>query len=467
MEVLKASRHRDVQYLAMNFATSCVELLRDNSGNVPCCEHGPGLLFRRLGISGKNDGRPFYACSACRRRKDCPFFLWKEEASRCSNSKWDAVKRRVLPDLTHSQLHDKYLELLKREPRERYFCCRTLLSKKDVKKHHSEHSFKNPVSDDDLRRPSRLLHADVNNTTKAQYFFSDSSARFVVDTIARLGFDRILCVGTPTLHEHFRNEPQVKSLLLDIEQVYEQFYGPDEFCWFNMFNNFHFRGEQSETVVKDRLLTGSRCAIVVDPPFGGLVDAVARTLEKFTEQAATLDCELKVFWFFPYFNEKRIVAALPRLRMLEYAVDYENHADFTSGGKRAKGSPVRMFTDVPLGQIPLPESGGYTFCAPCDRWVGRHNKHCAVCNDCPSKDGGLYRHCELCTVCVKGANEHCTVCDRCLPPGHDCQSKGVTCFACKQSGHKSTECMQRTAAERKNVKRSFSGNISRCKKKRR
>ncbi|KAL3213189.1 hypothetical protein MRX96_051751 [Rhipicephalus microplus] len=65
----------------MNFATSCVELLHDDSPNVPCCEHGPGLLFRRLGISGKNDGRPFYACSACRRRKDCPFFLWKEQAS--------------------------------------------------------------------------------------------------------------------------------------------------------------------------------------------------------------------------------------------------------------------------------------------------------------------------------------------------------------------------------------------------
>lgn len=451
----------------MNFATSCVELLHDDSLNVPCCEHGPGLLFRRLGISGKNDGRPFYACSACRRRKDCPFFLWKEQASRCGNSEWNAVKRRVLPDSTHTQLHDKYLELLKREPRERYFCCRTLLSKKDLKKHHSGHSFTNPVSDENLRRPSRLLHADLNNATKAQYFFSDSTARFVLDTLTRLGFDRVICVGTPTLHEHFRNEhPEVKSLLLDIEQAYEQFYGPDEFCWFNMFNNFHFRGEPSEAVVKDRLLTGRRCAVVVDPPFGGLVDAVARTLEHLTEQAATLDCELKVFWFFPYFNEKRIIAALPRLRMCDYAVDYENHADFTSdGGKRAKGSPVRIFTDVPLAQIPLPEGAGYKFCGTCDRWVAHHNEHCTVCNNCPSKDGGPYRHCELCGVCVKQANEHCSTCDRCLPPGHDCQSKGITCFACKQSGHKSTECTQRTAAERKHFKRKFRGNVFRCKKK--
>ncbi|KAL1425059.1 hypothetical protein MTO96_019514 [Rhipicephalus appendiculatus] len=393
-------------------------------------------------ISGKNDGRPFYACSACRRRKDCPFFLWKEQASRCGNSEWDVVKRRVLPDSTHCQLHDRYLELLKLKPRERYFCCRTLLSKKDLKKHHSEHSFTNPVSDDDLRRPSRLLRADLNNATKAQYFFSNSTARFVVDMLTRLGFDRVICVGTPTLHEHFRNEnPELKSLLLDIEQARRRWSG-------------------------DRLLTGHRCAVVVDPPFGGLVDAVARTLEHLAEQAATLDCELKVFWFFPYFNEKRIITALPRLRMCDYAVDYENHADFTSdGGKRAKGSPVRIFTDVPLGQIPLPEGDGYTFCAPCDRWVARHNEHCTVCNDCPSKDGGPYRHCERCGVCVKRANEHCSVCDRCLPPGHDCQSRGVTCFACKQSGHKSTECTQRTAAERKHLKRNFSGNVSQCKKK--
>lgn len=451
----------------MNFATSCVELLHDDSGDVPCCEHGPGLLFRRLGVSGKNDGRPFYACSACRRRKDCPFFLWKEQASRCSNSKRDLVMRRVLPDLTHSQLHDKYLELLKCQPRDRYFCCRKLLSKTDVRKHHSEHSFTNPVSEADLKRPSRLLHADLNNATKAQYFFSDSTARFIVDTLARLRFDRVLCVGTPTLHEHLRGEqrrPDVRSLLMDIEQAYEQFYGTDEFCWFNMFNNFYFRGEQSEAVVRDTLATGSRCAVVVDPPFGGLVDAIARTVEQIAVQAAALDCELKVFWFFPYFNEKRIVAALPRLRMLDYAVDYENHAAFKHD-KRAKGSPVRIFTDVPLGQIPLPESV-YKFCPQCDRWVGRHNKHCAVCSDCPSKDGGPYKHCEHCAMCVKRANEHCAVCNRCLPPGHDCQSKGVTCFVCKQSGHKSTECPQRPAEECKKMKRNLSGNTPRSKKKR-
>lgn len=450
----------------MNF-TSCVELLHDDSSNVPCCDHGPGLLFRRLGISCKNDGRVFYACSACRRRKDCQFFVWKEEASRC-NSSWNVVKRRVLPDLTHHQLHERFLELLKCKPCERHFCCRKLLSKEDARKHHFEHSFTNPVSDDDLRRPSRLLHADVNNATKAQYFFSDSSTRFVVDTLERLNFDRVLCVGTPTLHEHLReHRPDVKSLLLDIEQAYEQFYGPDEFCWFNMFNNFHFRGEQSKTVVRDRLATGSRCAVVVDPPFGGLVDAVARTLDQITEQAAALGCELNLFWFFPYFNEKRIVKALPRLRMLDYAVDYENHATFNGAhGKRAKGSPVRIFTDVPLGQIPLPESG-YALCAQCDRWVARHNNHCAVCNDCPSKDGGPYRHCERCGVCVKQANEHCPVCNKCLPPGHDCQSKGVTCFACKQPGHKSTECTQRPTVESTNSKRKLSGNIPQRKKKKR
>lgn len=438
----------------MNFATSCIELLSDGSDNVLCCKHGPALLFRRLGTGSKNCARPFYACSACRQRKDCSFFVWKDEASRCGFH-WDVVKRRVLPTWTHEQLHARFLKLVKCDSSERYFCCRTLLSKKEMK-HHFQHPFRNPLSDEELRRPSRLLHADVNNATKAQFFFDDSCVSFVADTLSRLSFDRVVCVGTPSLHEYIReHRPSMDSLLLDIEQSYEQFYGPDEFCWFNMFNNFHFRGAVSETALRNSLASGTRCALLVDPPFGGLVDAVARTLERIVEGATAQDCNLNIFWFFPYFSEKRIVAAIPRLRMLDYAVHYENHAEFNgSSGKRAKGSPVRIFTDVPLGQIPLPEEG-YTFCAQCDRWVGRHNRHCAPCNDCPSKDGGPYRHCDRCGVCVKEANKHCLTCDRCLPLGHDCQSKGLTCFVCRQPGHKSTECVQNAGKRHKNLKRTF------------
>ena len=41
-------------------------------------ELGPTLLFVKVN-QGKEETRRFYACSACRDRKDCNFFLWEDE----------------------------------------------------------------------------------------------------------------------------------------------------------------------------------------------------------------------------------------------------------------------------------------------------------------------------------------------------------------------------------------------------
>lgn len=42
---------------------------------------GPALLFVKTS-QGKEEGRRFYACSACRDRKDCKFFQWEDEKVR-------------------------------------------------------------------------------------------------------------------------------------------------------------------------------------------------------------------------------------------------------------------------------------------------------------------------------------------------------------------------------------------------
>lgn len=42
---------------------------------------GPALLFVKTS-QGKEEGRRFYACSACRDRKDCNFFQWEDEKVR-------------------------------------------------------------------------------------------------------------------------------------------------------------------------------------------------------------------------------------------------------------------------------------------------------------------------------------------------------------------------------------------------
>lgn len=41
-------------------------------------ELGPTLLFVKVN-QGKEETRRFYACSACRDRKDCNFFQWEDE----------------------------------------------------------------------------------------------------------------------------------------------------------------------------------------------------------------------------------------------------------------------------------------------------------------------------------------------------------------------------------------------------
>jgi hypothetical protein len=45
--------------------------------------------------------------------------------------------------------------------------------------------------------------------------------------------------------------------------------------------------------------------------------------------------------------------------MIFLQVDYDNHALFKGEKGRKKGSPVRIFTNLPAKQIVLPESEGY------------------------------------------------------------------------------------------------------------
>ena len=59
-----------------------------------------------------------------------------------------------------------------------------------------------------------------------------------------------------------------------------QMYSPEKFCRYNMFNHHFFNGPQSHDVF-ERFLTedsGKRVAMVMDPPFGGMVEALAASV---------------------------------------------------------------------------------------------------------------------------------------------------------------------------------------------
>uniref|UniRef100_A0A4W5QQL8 Uncharacterized protein n=1 Tax=Hucho hucho TaxID=62062 RepID=A0A4W5QQL8_9TELE len=74
-----------------------------------------------------------------------------------------------------------------------------------------------------LSRPSLMLKPLENKKSNAQYLFADRSCHFLLDTIGKRGYRKVLCVGTPRLHELIKLRNQegkgdpMKSLLLDVD----------------------------------------------------------------------------------------------------------------------------------------------------------------------------------------------------------------------------------------------------------
>ena len=65
----------------------------------------------------------------------------------------------------------------------------------------------------------------------------------------------------------------------------EQFYSKKKYCRYNMFNHHFFRGAKSEAVYREFLTdsaedsTSGGLLVIMDPPFGGLVDVLAHTMK--------------------------------------------------------------------------------------------------------------------------------------------------------------------------------------------
>ncbi|XP_072476498.1 rRNA N(6)-adenosine-methyltransferase ZCCHC4 isoform X3 [Notamacropus eugenii] len=296
---------------------------------------GPTLLFVKVN-QGKEEARRFYACSACRDRKDCNFFQWEDEKlSEARLAAREIYNRRCQPPLSHKQYVERYLKFIELPLSQRKFCqrCQQLLLPDDWGKH-CDHQVLCDISSAQLKRPSQLLYPLENKKTNAQYLFTDRSCQFLLDLISTLGFRKVLCVGTPRLHELIRlkasgdKESDVKSLLLDIDFRYSQFYTEESFCHYNMFNHHFFDGQAALEICRKFLQEdkGAGLILVTDPPFGGLVKSLAITFRKFMdmwkeEQSPDNNSkELPLFWIFPYFFESRILQFFPSFSMLDYQV---------------------------------------------------------------------------------------------------------------------------------------------------
>nr|CAB3267889.1 zinc finger CCHC domain-containing protein 4 [Phallusia mammillata] len=418
--------------------------------HAPQCPHGPMLLFERF-VKGKQVSKRFYACSANRDRKDCQAFIWEND-----HLADDKVANQHLKKSQTDEIRLTFEEIEAAAPENRHYCyeCQKFFITKSGMKSHIKHRTMKNITTNDLLQPSRyFLSAKQNDKVHAQYFLSQRSTSFLQQQLEKLGTTHVLCIGMPRLHEmiqvaNLKNGP-MKSLLMDIDDRYISFWPSDKFARFNMFNHYLFTqsGEKIfNKFVSDASQNQNQLAVVLDPPFGGLVDCIAESLKWIKEQHSSNSkhqtSKLLILWLFPYFMEPRIVDSLPDLHMLDYCVDYDNHKKFKNATSGRKMSPVRIFTNVQNSLVELPQDEGYRFCKECQRYVAQQNKHCSKCNTCPSKDGRTYFHCNECQKCVKPGRQHCSRCKRCELPDHKCATshKTIGCHICGQVTHKRRDC---------------------------
>lgn len=415
-------------------------IIRDLETN-PQCKHGPTILF-----SQRN--KLFFACATD--RSFC-YYLEHEKFEMSRN------KDKILEATSCSK--KEYLIDTKLVNQQIY--CLTCNEFSRSIKHHETHSFKT-ITSDFLKQPSLFLPQLDNDKVNAQYFFDETSLTFLASIFESLGLNKIICIGTPRLHDFLRNhDEKFKPFLMDIDERYKPFY-PDEFCHYNMFNHYFFNGCDDEKRLEKFIQldsaddnANSHHCLITDPPFAARTELVTQTIKTISSAYFRLNRKLlPIFWIFPYFNEPHIKKVMPEMEMLDYQVTYVNHSHFKESYKgRKEGSPIRIFTNIDQRFIKYPaELKNYRYCDVCQRFVAATNEHCFVCKICPSKNGSTYRHCNDCEKCVKPNYVHCSACDRCVQSTtHECKSYQLIseCWLCGKRGHVEKHCSQMKRFKRK------------------
>jgi len=498
-----------------NFGNLKLHLDSDISTH-PRCKHGPTLLFSRQMGGTQGVVKKFYVCSAYRNRKDCDFYqevgdkvtqarLFRlSEASKlflASNDYTDSYKavtdardgKVVLEDEEEEEMEknvdtavnladegiasdddedeheDEKLEAkdsyvngskvveAKKPPFVLKFCqdCGRVATPQclihDITK----------LTREDLDKPARMLRTKSKESKEAQYFFSASTKEFLVDTITSQGFTHVLCIGCPSVYECLPDNISSNSLLLDLDPRFHSFYNSKQFLWYNFFNGHFFHGEKSSTIFRDFLISCDKLLILLDPPFGAKTELISHSLDRIIDQLEMFSISAKVstMWVFPYYMERQLKQHRTDLTMSDYRVTYSDHIQFGSkeeaakSGVRKLGSPVRLFTSIPLSVLELPASEGYRHCGECRVWVARENRHCDMCGECTSKDGRTYVHCEECKRCVKPTYVHCKLCQRCKLPEHKCVTGEVVVAKDKENIKKVVVEEKKFFGKRKSRKR--------------
>ena len=295
-----------------------VSVVLDDNTDPPFCDHGPTVLFRRE----SNDAtKCFYACSAFRDRKGCPFFVWKNtKVSQAKKHEWktqNGKNGKSLPTLDDVTVGDADID-------EFHFCrtCSKLIVG-DVELKHKGHTVTKKLKRNDLASPTKILTVQSAPKKEAQFYFSDASVALIVENLVKNGLTRVLCIGTPKIHEAIGQlqSGKVQSLLLDFDSRFSQFLGNGDFCHYNMFNHHFFSGKKNYL----DFLRGSNpgnLVVVTDPPFGGRCELVANTFKKIKKEFSELRKisdeanSVQFIWIFPYFMEHQVNAEWETMRLV-------------------------------------------------------------------------------------------------------------------------------------------------------
>uniref|UniRef100_A0A336KBN6 CSON011077 protein n=1 Tax=Culicoides sonorensis TaxID=179676 RepID=A0A336KBN6_CULSO len=431
-------------------AETSVKVILDDKIIKPWCQHGPTLLFE-----SNSEDKPikFFACSACRSREDCPFYL-EYNGQEIING--NENKRTIFSKL-NLITYKKFQESQKSD---RQYCmkCHSVFLKNEINIHFNHSTILIPAE----AKPSQFLPPKSYDKTEAQYFFSSDSLNFFVNLFQRLSIRKVLCIGAPALFDELKCH-KIQCFLLDLDERLFTFHSPNEFALYNMFNHHFFSTNDDDQNSKNNYLkflqdSDESLCIFTDPPFGCMTEPLSDSLRKIQADYRRVNENslrvVPIILVFPYFMEFYIQKVMPELIMSDYKVNYSNHSKYNEKSKSRKdlGSPVRFFSNIHPRLIELPKEK-YKFCKPCDRFVAKTNNHCRFCGICPSKNAATYKHCKICHLCVKPNYIHCKNCNKCTQKStHNCleYKKFITCRFCKLKGHPEIECKILKTWHRKN-----------------
>ena len=222
------------------------------------------------------------------------------------------------------------------------FCQTCSRVKKDSCENH--HSIQT-LSKDSLTYPVSLLSQKSQDKKEAQYFFSEATRNFLLSTIERLNFTDVLCIGCPSIFEKIEGVNSIRSLLVDIDARFANFYGNKKFLWCNYFNGHFFNGEADRESFRNFLIESEKILLLIDPPFGAKTELISHSLDRTLHMLDmfNMKASASVIWIFPYFMERQVLGVRGNMRMSDYRVTYRDHKQYGETGVAGLrlGSPVR------------------------------------------------------------------------------------------------------------------------------